>query len=329
LATRRVKTPLSACLGCIAALLLPSGAVQAQKDFPNRPVRLVNPFAPGGSVDLVARSVAAGLTEVWGQQLIVDNRAGAGTTIGTEIVAKAEPDGYTMLCTSSAIAIMPSMYRNMRFDTLRDLTPIALAVTSSSILAVHPPFPPKTVKELITLAKAQPGQIAAASSGTGSTNHLILEMFKSMAQVDIMHVPYKGGGPAVIDLMSGQVKMYFNAASTILPLMKSGRVRGIATSGSTRLEQAPELPTVAESGLPGFEAATWYALYGPKNLPAPLVQRWNEAANRYLRNPQTQDHFRRHTMVALGGTPAEFAEYHRAETARWAKVMAGAGIKPQ
>jgi tripartite-type tricarboxylate transporter receptor subunit TctC len=185
------------------------------------------------------------------------------------------------------------------------------------------------VKELIALAKAQPGQIAAASSGTGSTNHLILEMFKSMAQVDLLHVPYKGGGPAVTDLMSGQVKMFFNAASTILPLMKSGRLRGIATSGARRLEEAPDIPTVAESGVPGFEAATWYALYGPKNLPPALVQRWHEAANKYLGNPQTQVYFRKHTMTTGASTPAEFAEYHRTETARWGQVIAAAGIKPQ
>lgn len=318
------------CCACVVAMPLYAAVpVHAQKDFPSRPVRLINPFAPGGSVDLVARSVAAGLTELWGQQVVVDNRAGAGTTIGTEIVARAEPDGYTILCTSSAIAIMPSMYRKLRFDTLHDLTPIGLATTSSSILALHPPFPPKNVKELIALAKAQPGQIAAASSGTGSTNHLILEMFKSMAQVDILHVPYKGGGPAVTDLMSGQVKMFFNAASTILPLMKAGRLRGIATSGAKRLEEAPELPTVAESGVPGFEAATWYALYGPRNLSPALVQRLNETANRYLSNPQTQAFFRKHTMTTGASTPAEFADYHKAETARWGKVMVAAGIKPQ
>jgi len=311
------------------AAMTQAGGVFAQKDFPTRPVRLINPFAPGGSVDLVCRSMAVGLTEFWGQQVVVDNRAGAGTTIGTEIAARAEPDGYTILCTSSAIAIMPTMYKGLRFDTQRDLTPVGLATTSSSLLALHPPFPPKTVKELIALAKAQPGQITAASSGTGSTNHLILEMFKSMAQVDLLHIPYKGGGPAVSDLMGGQVKMFFNASSTILPLAKAGRLRAIATSGSKRLEEAPEIPTVAEAGVPGFEAATWYALYGPKNLPAPMVQRWNEAANRYLRNPQTQEFFRKHTMTAVTTTPAEFAEYHKTETARWGKVMVAAGIKPQ
>jgi len=312
----------------LLAALTPAGSALAQKDFPTRPVRLINPFAPGGSVDLVCRSMAVGLTENWGQQVVVDNRAGAGTTIGSEIAARAEPDGYTVLCTSSAIAIMPAMYKNLRFDTLRDLTPIGLAITSSSLLALHPPFPPKTVKELIALAKAQPGQITAASSGTGSTNHLILEMFKSMAQVDLLHIPYKGGGPAVTDLMSGQVKIFFNATSTILPLVKAGRLRAIATSGAKRLDEAPDIPTVAET-LPGFEAATWYALYGPKNLPAAMVQRWNEAANRYLRNPQTQEFFRKHTMTAVTSTPAEFAEYHRNETARWGKVIVAAGIKPQ
>jgi tripartite-type tricarboxylate transporter receptor subunit TctC len=314
----------------VVALMLGTIAdTRAQSSFPNRPVRMVNPYTPGGSVDLVGRAVAAGLSEIWGQQVIVDNRPGAGTQIGTEIVVRADPDGYTMLCNSSAIAIMPSVYRNMRFDSIRDLYPIVQVAASHPILAVHPSVPAKSVKELIALAKAQPGQITAAASGIGSTNHLTTEMFKSMAQVDLLIVPYKGGGPAITDLMGGQVKMFFNSAAAFLPLMKTGKVRVLATGGAQRADYAPEIPTVAESGVPGFEASTWFALYGPRALPARLAQQWNEAVNRYLNTPQAKEYFRKNHMRPVGGTLASFAEYHKSETARWGQVIVSAGIKPQ
>ncbi len=302
---------------------------RAQSEFPNRPVRLVNPFAPGGAVDLVGRAVAAGVAESWGQQVIVDNRPGAGTQIGTEIVVRAAPDGYTMLCNSSAIAIMPSMYRNMRFDTVRDVYPIVQIANSIPMLAVHPGFAAKSVKELIALAKAQPGVITVAASGIGSTNHLSAEMFKSMAGIDLLVVPYKGGGPAIADLLGGQVNMFFNTATAFLPHMRSGRLRVLATGGAQRVDYAPEIPTVAEAGVPGFEASTWYGIYGPRALPGGLAQRWNDAVNRYLSTPQAQEFFRKNHMRPLGGTIAAFTDYHKSETARWSKVIAAAGIKPQ
>jgi tripartite-type tricarboxylate transporter receptor subunit TctC len=313
----------------IAAFGFSSVASHAQNDFPNRPVRLVNPYAPGGSVDLVGRAVAAGVSEIWGQQVIVDNRPGAGTQIGTEIVVRADPDGYTMLCNSSAIAIMPSMYKNLRFDTVRDLYPIVEVAASQQFLAVHPGVAAKSVKELIALAKAQPGQITAAVSGIGSSTHLTTELFKSMAGVDVLVVPYKGGGPAITDLLGGQVKMFFNSAAAFLPLMKSGRVRVLATTGAQRADFAPDVPTVAESGVPGFVATNWFGIYGPAKLPAGLAQRWNEAVNRYLASPQAQEQFRKNYMKPVGGTLAAFADHHKAETARWAKVIAGSNIKAQ
>ena len=312
-----------------AIMLVCSATAFAQRDFPNRPVRMVNPYTPGGSVDLVGRALAAGLTEIWGEQVIVDNRPGAGTQIGTEIVVKAEPDGYTMLCTSSAIAIIQSMYRGMRFDPIRDLYPIALIAHSPSLLVVHPTLPAKSVKELISLAKAQPGQIAAASSGVGTTTHLTMELFKSMAQIDLLHVPYKGGGPAVADLLGGQVKLFFNTPGLLTPHIKSGRMRALAITSTQRADFVPELPTVAESGLPGFEATIWYGIYGPQRLPAALAQRWNDAVNRYLKSTTAQEHLRRTFMSAVGGTAASFADYHKAEITRWSAVVAAAGIKPQ
>lgn len=317
---------------CGAWLIASGSGALAQRDasnFPSRPVRMINPYTPGGSVDLVARALASGLSEIWGQQVIVDNRPGAGTQIGTEIVVRAEPDGYTMLCTSSAIAIIPSMYRSMRFDPARDVLPVVVGANSPSLLVVHPGVPAKSVKELIALARAQPGQITGASSGVGSTIHLKLEMFKAATKIDILHVPYKGGAPAITDLVGGQVKVFFNTPGTLLQLIKNGRLRALGISSAQRVDYLPDLPTIAEAGVPEFEAYIWYAVYGPKALPAPLLQRWNESTNRYLKSPQAQETFRISYMTPVGGTPEAFAKYHLSEIKRWGAAVAAAGIKPQ
>jgi len=324
--SKLLMTALTALAGAICGW---STDAFAQRDFPTRAVRMVNPYTPGGSVDLVGRAVAGGLSEIWKEQVIVDNRPGAGTMIGTEIVVRAEPDGYTVLCTSSAIAIIRSMYLNMRFDPVRDLTPVILIANSPSILVVHPSLPAQSVGELIALAKAQPGQIAAASSGVGTTTHLTLQMFKAMTQADLLHVPYKGGGPALADLIGGQVKVFFNTPGLMWTHVTSGRLRALAVTSAQRAEFAPDLPTVAESGVPGFEASIWYGIYGPKNFPAALAQRWNDAVNRYLKSPQAQEYYRRAYMSVVGGTPASFASFHNAETVRWGAIVASAGIKPQ
>ena len=313
----------TATLSCFNA------GAHAQADFPSRPVRIVNPYTPGGSVDLVGRALAAGLTEIWGQQVIVDNRPGAGTIIGTEIVVRAEPDGYTVLCTSAAIAILSSMYKNMRFDPARDLSTIALVAVSPFMLVVNAGLPAKSVQELVALAKAQPGQIAAASSGVGTTNHLTLEMFKSMARIDLLHVPYKGGAPAIADLIGGQTKVHFNTPGTLLPHVRAGKLRALAMTSAQRADFAPELPTVAESGVPGFEATVWYGVYGPRTLPARLVQRWNDAINRYIQSPQAQAHYRRTDMIGAGGPPVRFADFHKRETERWSAAVKSARIEPQ
>src|SRR3954454_4249552 len=252
---------LSAAMGLACAV-----EGHAQSDFPNHPVRLVNPYTPGGSVDLVGRALAAGLSEIWGQQVIMDNRPGAGTMIGTEIVARAEPDGYTMLCTSSTVAILSSMYKNMRFDPIRDLTPIALVAVSPFVLVMNPALPAKSVQELVALAKAQPGKLTGSSSGIGTTNHLTLELFKSVTHTDILHVPYKGGAPAIADVIGGQVNMHFNTPGTLLPHVKAGRLRALGITSAKRADFASELPTLAESGLPGFQASVWYGVYGPGKL---------------------------------------------------------------
>jgi tripartite-type tricarboxylate transporter receptor subunit TctC len=320
-----LATALAACLAAAAGVQ----DAHAQADYPSRPVRLVNPYAPGGSVDLVSRSVAMGVTEIWKQQVIVDNRPGAGTQIGTEIVVRAEPDGYTMLCNSSAIAIMPGIYPKMRFDVVRDLTPIVQVASSSQMLGVHPGLPAKSVKELIALAKAQPGQVTAAVSGLGSNTHLTTEMFKRMAGVDILIVPYKGGGPAITDLLGGQVKMFFNSAAQFLPLSKAGKVRILATAGAHRADYAPEVPTVAESGVPGFESSNWFAIYGPRGLPRAIAQKWNEAVNQYIKTPQAQEQYRKQYQHLVGGTIEEFTAYHKAEVARWSQLVRSVGVQTQ
>jgi tripartite-type tricarboxylate transporter receptor subunit TctC len=312
-----------------AALAMATALVHAQSDFPNRPVRLVNPYSPGGTVDLVGRAVAQGLTELWGHQVIVDNRPGAGTQIGTEIVVRAEPNGYTMLVNSSAIVINPSIYRKMRFDPIKDLYPIVEVSHSSPMLAVHPGLPAKSVRELIALAKSKPGSITVAASGIGSTNHLTAEMFKSMAGIDLLVVPYKGGGPAIVDLIAGQVKMFFNSAAQFLPHHNAGRLRVLATGAAERVEYAPEVPTVAEQGVPGFEASTWYGVYGPSGLPQDIAQKWNDSINKWLQSPQGVAHFRRNHMKRIGGSLETFAAFHKSEIVRWGKVVRAAGVKPQ
>lgn len=317
---------LAAAATALIGVSLPSAA---QSNFPTRPVRLINPYTPGGSVDLVGRALAAGLTEIWGQQVLVDNRPGAGTMIGTEAVVRAEPDGYTMLVTSSTISILTSMYKNIRFDPMRDLAPVALAAVSPMILVTHPSLPTKTAKELVALAKSQPGKIAGASSGVGTTTHLTLEMFKAAAKVDILHVPYKGGGPAIADLIGGQTQVHFNTPGTLLPHVKAGKLRAIGITSLKRADFAPELPPIAETGVPGFESTVWYGVYGPKALPAPLLQRWSESINQYLKTPAAQEHLKRSHMIGNPNTPAQFAEFHKRETERWAIVVKAAGITPQ
>jgi tripartite-type tricarboxylate transporter receptor subunit TctC len=318
-----------ALVASVCTVLVWSADALAQRDFPSRPVRMVNPYTPGGSVDLVCRAVAVGLSEAWKEQVIVDNRPGAGTQIGSEIVVRAEPDGYTMLCTSSAIAIIPSMYRTLRFDASRDLLPVVLNANSPSYLVVHPGLPVKSVKDLIALAKAQPGQITGASSGVGSTIHLKLEMFSAMTQIKLLHVPYKGGAPAITDLIGGQVKVFFNTPGSLTGHINNGRLRALGITSAQRADFAPDIPTLAESGVPGFEAYIWYGIYGPKTLPAARVARWNNSVNAYLKTAQAQDHFKRTYMIAAGGTAAWFANYHKTETTRWGAIITAAGIKPQ
>jgi tripartite-type tricarboxylate transporter receptor subunit TctC len=310
-----------------AALLSSANAFGATVEaYPVRPIRLVNPYSPGGSVDVVCRAVSQRLSDDWGQRVIMDNRPGAGTNIGTEIVVRAQPDGYTLLCNTGTIASNPSFYPKLPFSPTRDLRAIALLVQTPMLLVVHPSVAATSVRELIDVARAKPGQLSFAHSGTGSSTHLALELFKYLAKVQITHVPYKGGSQVLADLLGGQVQGAFNTPSTLLPHVKTGKLRALAIGSAKRNELAPDVPTVAESGVPGYEAIVWYGLFGPRALPASVVDKWNSEINRILKAPDVRDRLLAAGMSPMGGSPREADEYFAAETKRWATVIRAAKI---
>ena len=311
---------LTLCLGCAAL-----GTAAAQ-DYPNRPVRLVDPFVPGGSTSVVSRAIANKFQELTKQPLVVDNRPGAGSNVGTEIVAKAAPDGYTLLIGTSSLAINPALYRNLPFDPIKDLAPIALLIRTPNVLSVHPSLPVNSVSDLIAYARANPGKLNYGSSGNGTTNHMGAELFKSMAKVDMVHVPFKGGGDALTALLSGQIQVLFNPASTLVPHEKSGRLRLLAVGAGKRVEGL-NLPTVAESGLPGFESGVWFALFAPAGTPAPIVAKLNSDINLILKDKQVADQLLAAGFQPVGGTPDELRQVLAADTKRWATVVKDAGLK--
>ncbi|MBI3935757.1 MAG: tripartite tricarboxylate transporter substrate binding protein [Betaproteobacteria bacterium] len=308
----------------LLAALMSAGAACAQ-NYPLRVVRIVVPFPPGAGVDAATRLFAPRLAESMGQQFIVDNRGGAAGNIGAEAVARAAPDGYTLLAAPSSLASNVSLYKNLRFDLLRDFEPIALIASLPFLLAVHPSVPARSVKELIALAKARPGQLTYASTGIGSTPHLAAELFRMRTGIQIIHVPYKGSQTAVPELMSGQVSMMF--ASTLLAPVKAGRLRGLAVASAKRSLAAPELPTVAEAGLPGFEAGTWYALLAPAGTPGEIVRRLNSAITKVAQRAEVREGLRAQGAEPLGGAPEEVRAFVRNEVAKWAKVVAATGAR--
>jgi len=298
----------------------------AAESYPTRPIRLVNPSAPGGALDVFCRSIAYRVSESLGHRVIVDNRPGAGGMIGTELVVRAQPDGYTLLCATSAIAINANLYPKLNYDAVKDLTAVALVSQSPMMLVVHPSVPARSVRELLDVARAKPGGLRFASSGTGTTTHLALELFKYLAKVDLVHVPYKGGSQSVLDLLSGQVQGAFNTASTLAVHVKSGKLRALAMSSAKRSEFASELPTIAESGVPGYEVSVWYAVFAPRAVPGRIVELWNAEINRMLKLPETKDLFFVNGMSAIGGTAREANEYFASETGRWGNVIRTAKI---
>ena len=309
----------------ISAALLIAPAVQAQ-NYPVKPVRIVVPTAPGGGTDLIGRLLAQNLSSQLGQQFMVDNRGGAGTTIGTAAVAKSPADGYTLLLTHSSLAFNATYYNKLPYDTLKDFAPVSLVAEQPFLFAVHPSLPVKTVAQLITLAKKNPGQIAYSSGGAGSGPFMGAELFKQQAQVNILHVPYKGAGPAFTDLMGGQVQMMIATLSLGMPHAISGRVRALGVTSAKRLGATPQLPTVAESGLPGFEFSAWYGVLAPAGTPAAVMTRLHQAVGKAMTAPETREKFE-DGLIPLSSTSDEFTAYLKQEVIKWGNVVKASGVK--
>lgn len=307
-----------------SALLVAAPAAQAQK-YPERPVRLVVPFAPGGGTDIIGRIVGQGLSEVIGQPVIIDNRGGAGSTLGTEIVAKAPNDGYTLLFGNISLAFNATLYKKLRYDTQRDLAPISLAAVQPNIVVINPKIPANNLKEFIDLARANPGKYNFASAGTGSGTHLAAELLRMLTKIDLVHVPYKGTGPALTDLIGGQVAMMVSTFASALPHVKSGRMRALGVTTIKRSPAAPEVPTLDESGIPGYDYSTWYGLLGRGGTQKAIIDRLNDATRRVLENPEIRKRFDQQGVEPIRNTPAEFAAYLKSETEKWGKVVIATG----
>ena len=303
-------------------------SVAFAQSYPNHAIRLVVPFPAGGTTDILARAAAQKLTETLGQSVVVDNRPGAGGNIGAELVAKAAPDGYTLLMgTVGTHAINPSLYTKMPYDHIKDFVPVVLVAGVPNVLVVNPSLPINSVADLIKLAKAKPGTINFASSGSGTSIHLSGELFKTMAGVDMTHVPYKGSAPALQDLMGGQVQIMFDNLPSSLALIKAGKLRAIAVTSLKRAPALPDVPTIAESGLPGFEASSWFGILAPAGTPAPIVAKINAEVNKWLQSPDAKEQLLAQGAEAAGGSPEQFVAHIRAETDKWAKVVKASGAK--
>jgi tripartite-type tricarboxylate transporter receptor subunit TctC len=312
-------------LGVLLALV---AALACAQTYPTKPIRLVVPFPPGGATDILARDVAQKLTEAWGQSVIVDNRPGAGGNIGSELVAKSAPDGYTLeMGTVGTHAINASLYAKMPYDHVKDFTPVILVAGVPNVLVVNPALPANSVAELIAYAKANPGKLNFASSGNGTSIHLSGELFKVMAGVQITHIPYKGSAPALQDLLAGQVQMMFDNLPPSLPQIKAGKLRALAVTSLARAPALPDVPTLAESGLPGFEASSWFGILAPAGTPAPIVAKLNAEIAKWLATPEAKEKLSKQGANAAGGTPDDFAKHIATETAKWAKVVKDSGAK--
>jgi tripartite-type tricarboxylate transporter receptor subunit TctC len=303
--------------------------VRAQ-DYPVKPIRMVIPFVPGGANDVIGRIVGIKITEAHGQQVVIENRGGAGGSIGVEIVAKSPPDGYTLVLGNIAnLAVNPTLYRKLAYNPLTDLQPITLIAKVPSILVVHPSLPAKNVKELIALARAQPGRLAFGTGGSGSGSHLTMELFKLQSKIDLIHIPYKGVGPALIDLLAGQITMSFGAVPGVAPYARSGRLRALGVSSAKRIAAFPEMPTVEQAGLPGFEATLWYGVLAPAGTPMPIVNRLHGTLTRALQSAELKERFVAEGSEPVGSTPQEFHAFIKSEIERWAAVVKASGMKAE
>jgi tripartite-type tricarboxylate transporter receptor subunit TctC len=314
-------------LSMVAAGAVPQTSGAGRDAYPTKPIRLIVPFSPGGGTDLLARAVGQKLNEAFGQAVIIDNRSGSSGIAATDMVAKASPDGHTLLFTSSAFTTIPGFFKKLPFDPVKDFSPVTQATSQSYVLSVHPAVAANSVKELIALAKSRPGELNYASGGDGGGPHLGFELFKHMTGINVVQVPYKGGGPALLALMSGDVAMLLSSIPSTLPQAKAGKVKAIAVTGPTRLPAAPDLPTVSESGVTGYEVINWYGVLAPANTPAPIIARLHAEIVKSLNTPQLHARLANEGADVVGSTPEAFAHYIQAEIPKWGKVIRASGVR--
>ncbi|MCC7426920.1 MAG: tripartite tricarboxylate transporter substrate binding protein [Alphaproteobacteria bacterium] len=318
---------LAATAGTSLAAAFPAGA-RAQAAYPNRPVRVVVPFAPGGATDILGRLIAGHLQEALGQPFVVENRSGGGGNIGSDLVAKAAPDGYTLLIGAAGnIGINPGLFPNMPYDPVRDLAPISLMASTPNILVVHPSVPANNVAELIALARSRPNQLNFASSGNGSTIHLSAELFKALAQVQMTHVPYRGSGPAVADLLAGTVQLMFDNLPSAIPHVQAGRLRALGVTSAKRAPALPNVPTIAEAGVAGYEATSWFGLFAPAGTPRPVIERLMQEVHAGVAKPALAERIRSLGAEIVTNTPDQLATMVRTEIAKWREVIRVSGAK--
>ena len=314
----------------LAAVIPVAGAQNNPGTYPSKPVRFIVPYVPGGAADIVGRAVAQRFSERFGVPVIVDNRAGAGGNLGTELAAKSTPDGHTILMGNvGPLSISVSLYKKLPYNPLTDLAPVSLMVIYPNVLVVHPGVAAKSVSELVTLAKARPKQLAFASAGTGSSTHLAAELLKSMAGIDMVHIPYKGGGQAVVDVMAGQVQLYFSSMLGALPHVKSGKLRALGVTSAKRSRATPDLPTIAESGFPGYEAVNWLGLLAPARTPAAIIARLNGEIVKIFSQPDVEERLAAQGGEAQTNTPAQFAEHIQSEIRKWSRVIKVSGMQSE
>ena len=301
-------------------------AATTSPTYPFKPIRFVVPFAPGGGTDIIARLVAQQLNETLGQPVVVDNRGGAGSTLGTDIVAKAPTDGYTMLLGNISLAFNAWLYKKLPYNAIKDLAPVTRVAVQPNIVVIHPSVPAKSIKEFADHARAQPGKLSFASAGAGSGTHLAGEMLKDRLKIDLLHIPYKGTGPALTDLIGGQVQMMVSTFASALPHVKSGRLRALGVTSAKRSPAAPDVPTLGESGVPDYDYSTWYALFVPAGTPRAVIDKLNQATRKVLASDDMKQKFAAQGLEPLSSTPAEITAYLRSETEKWGKVVRAAGV---
>lgn len=321
----RTRMNLGVALAAAYSVAVPAHA----QNYPIKPIRLIIPFAPGGGTDLTARAIAMKLTEAWGQTVVPDNRAGANGTIAVDIATKSPPDGYTLTMISSSHSVNSSLYKSLPYDLVRDLAPITQATSQPYALVIHPSVQAKSVKELIALAKAKPDTMTYGSSGLGGLSHLSGALFSSLAGIKLIHVPYKGGNPALNDVVGGQIQMLFSTLLQADTQLKAGRVRALAVTTKKRSTAAPELPTMQEAGVAGYEVAGWYGVLAPAKTPRPIIDKLNTEIVRILHSPDVQNRLAADGSEAVGSTPEQFGNHIKSEVAKWGKVIREAGIKAE